>query len=226
MRDVTVGIVGLGSIGRAVATLALAFGVARRRHPRRSRSERPAEAGPRGHRPHPAARPAAGAARRERLRGPGAAAHARHGEPDRRADAGPDEARRLAHQRRPRRPRRRARARPRRSATAPWRAPSWTRSGTSRCRRTRRCTALPNLIITPHTSWTSGRVLDRSIELFCDNLAPVRRGRAAAQHRRPDQGVLTALDADRHRRVSPVRARPPSSTRSPAATPRRAASAG
>ena len=28
----------------------------------------------------------------------------------------------------------------------------------------------PNLIITPHTSWTSGRVLDRSIELFCDNL--------------------------------------------------------
>ena len=29
---------------------------------------------------------------------------------------------------------------------------------------------VPNLIITPHTSWTSGRVLDRSIELFCDNL--------------------------------------------------------
>ena len=27
-----------------------------------------------------------------------------------------------------------------------------------------------NLIITPHTSWTSGRVLDRSIELFRDNL--------------------------------------------------------
>jgi phosphoglycerate dehydrogenase-like enzyme len=29
---------------------------------------------------------------------------------------------------------------------------------------------LPNVIITPHTSWSSGRVLDRSIELFCDNL--------------------------------------------------------
>lgn len=29
---------------------------------------------------------------------------------------------------------------------------------------------LSNLIITPHTSWTSGRVLDRSIELFRDNL--------------------------------------------------------
>jgi phosphoglycerate dehydrogenase-like enzyme len=29
---------------------------------------------------------------------------------------------------------------------------------------------LPNIIITPHTSWTSGRVLDRSIELFRDNL--------------------------------------------------------
>jgi phosphoglycerate dehydrogenase-like enzyme len=27
-----------------------------------------------------------------------------------------------------------------------------------------------NIIITPHTSWTSGRVLDRSIELFRDNL--------------------------------------------------------
>jgi phosphoglycerate dehydrogenase-like enzyme len=29
---------------------------------------------------------------------------------------------------------------------------------------------LPNIIITPHTSWSSGRVLDRSVELFCDNL--------------------------------------------------------
>jgi phosphoglycerate dehydrogenase-like enzyme len=29
---------------------------------------------------------------------------------------------------------------------------------------------LPNLIVTPHTSWSSGRVLDRSIELFCENL--------------------------------------------------------
>jgi phosphoglycerate dehydrogenase-like enzyme len=35
---------------------------------------------------------------------------------------------------------------------------------------------LPNVIVTPHTSWSSARVLDRSIDLFCDNL---RRFRAA-----------------------------------------------
>jgi phosphoglycerate dehydrogenase-like enzyme len=35
----------------------------------------------------------------------------------------------------------------------------------------------PGLIITPHTSWSSGRVLDRSIELFCENLARYRDGR-------------------------------------------------
>jgi phosphoglycerate dehydrogenase-like enzyme len=29
---------------------------------------------------------------------------------------------------------------------------------------------LPNVIVTPPTSWSSGRVLDRSVELFCDNL--------------------------------------------------------
>jgi phosphoglycerate dehydrogenase-like enzyme len=28
----------------------------------------------------------------------------------------------------------------------------------------------PNVIVTPHTSWSSGRVLDRSVELFCTNL--------------------------------------------------------
>jgi len=35
---------------------------------------------------------------------------------------------------------------------------------------------LPNVIVTPHTSWSSGRVLDRSIELFCRNLEHFRRG--------------------------------------------------
>jgi phosphoglycerate dehydrogenase-like enzyme len=35
----------------------------------------------------------------------------------------------------------------------------------------------PGLIITPHTSWSSGRVLDRSIELFCENLTRFRDGR-------------------------------------------------
>ena len=34
----------------------------------------------------------------------------------------------------------------------------------------------PNVIVTPHTSWSSRRVLDRSIELFCDNLARFRTG--------------------------------------------------
>ena len=29
---------------------------------------------------------------------------------------------------------------------------------------------LANVILTPHTSWSSGRVLDRSVELFADNL--------------------------------------------------------
>jgi phosphoglycerate dehydrogenase-like enzyme len=35
---------------------------------------------------------------------------------------------------------------------------------------------LPNVIVTPHTSWSSARVLDRSIELFCDNLRRFARG--------------------------------------------------
>ncbi len=35
---------------------------------------------------------------------------------------------------------------------------------------------LPNVIVTPHTSWSSGRVLDRSVELFCENLRRYRAG--------------------------------------------------
>ena len=35
---------------------------------------------------------------------------------------------------------------------------------------------LPNVIVTPHTSWSSTRVLDRSVELFCDNLRRFRAG--------------------------------------------------
>ena len=35
---------------------------------------------------------------------------------------------------------------------------------------------LPNVIVTPHTSWSSGRVLDRSVGLFCDNLRRFERG--------------------------------------------------
>jgi phosphoglycerate dehydrogenase-like enzyme len=35
---------------------------------------------------------------------------------------------------------------------------------------------LPNVILTPHTSWSSGRALNRSIDLFCDNLRRFARG--------------------------------------------------
>ena len=35
---------------------------------------------------------------------------------------------------------------------------------------------LPNVIVTPHTAWSSGRVLDRSVDLFCDNLRRFARG--------------------------------------------------
>ena len=36
---------------------------------------------------------------------------------------------------------------------------------------------LPNVILTPHTSWSSARVLDRSVGLFCDNLRRFAGGR-------------------------------------------------
>ena len=36
---------------------------------------------------------------------------------------------------------------------------------------------LPNVIVTPHTAWSSARVLDRSIELFCDNLRRFAAGK-------------------------------------------------
>ena len=35
---------------------------------------------------------------------------------------------------------------------------------------------LPNVIVTPHTAWSSARVLDRSIGLFCENLRRFGRG--------------------------------------------------
>ena len=35
---------------------------------------------------------------------------------------------------------------------------------------------LPNVIVTPHTAWSSGRVLDRSVELFCENLRRYAKG--------------------------------------------------
>ena len=35
---------------------------------------------------------------------------------------------------------------------------------------------LSNVIVTPHTAWSSGRVLDRSVDLFCDNLRRFANG--------------------------------------------------
>lgn len=35
---------------------------------------------------------------------------------------------------------------------------------------------LDNVIVTPHTAWSSGRVLDRSVDLFCANLRRFARG--------------------------------------------------
>ena len=36
--------------------------------------------------------------------------------------------------------------------------------------------SVPNLIVTPHTSWSTGGALDRSVALFCENLGRYRRG--------------------------------------------------
>jgi phosphoglycerate dehydrogenase-like enzyme len=45
---------------------------------------------------------------------------------------------------------------------------------------------LPNVIVTPHTAWSSGRVLDRSVELFCDNLRRYAAG----------DGLLNVVDPE------------------------------
>jgi phosphoglycerate dehydrogenase-like enzyme len=37
---------------------------------------------------------------------------------------------------------------------------------------------LSNVIVTPHTAWSSSRVLDRSIDLFCENLRRYAAGEA------------------------------------------------
>jgi phosphoglycerate dehydrogenase-like enzyme len=47
---------------------------------------------------------------------------------------------------------------------------------------------LPNAIITPHTSWSSSGVLDRSIELFCDNLGRFASGEPLRNLVDPDAG--------------------------------------
>jgi phosphoglycerate dehydrogenase-like enzyme len=47
---------------------------------------------------------------------------------------------------------------------------------------------LPNVIVTPHTSWSSSRVLDRSVELFCDNLRRFAAGEPLLNVVDPDAG--------------------------------------
>ena len=47
---------------------------------------------------------------------------------------------------------------------------------------------LPNVIVTPHTAWSSGRVLDRSVELFCENLRRFAKGASLLNVVDPDAG--------------------------------------
>jgi phosphoglycerate dehydrogenase-like enzyme len=47
---------------------------------------------------------------------------------------------------------------------------------------------LPNVIVTPHTAWSSGRVLDRSVGLFCDNLRRFAAGEPLVNVVDPDAG--------------------------------------
>jgi phosphoglycerate dehydrogenase-like enzyme len=47
---------------------------------------------------------------------------------------------------------------------------------------------LPNVIVTPHTSWSSARVLDRSVDLFCDNLRRFAAGEPLLNVVDPTQG--------------------------------------
>ncbi len=47
---------------------------------------------------------------------------------------------------------------------------------------------LANVIVTPHTSWSSGRVLDRSVDLFCENLRRFAAGEPLVNVVDPDAG--------------------------------------
>jgi phosphoglycerate dehydrogenase-like enzyme len=47
---------------------------------------------------------------------------------------------------------------------------------------------LPNVIVTPHTSWSSSRVLDRSVGLFCENLRRFAAGEPLLNVVDPDAG--------------------------------------
>ena len=189
LRELTIGIVGYGSLGRAVASLASAFGsrvIALRRRPEASWSERPPTA------PDPAAEDDGFPfePRVDKVLGP-EGLHELLGESDIVVLAAPltaetegmiDEA---------------AVSAMKRTAwlinvargrlvddTALVRALREHRIGgaaldTFRDEPLPPSSAyweLPNVILTPHTAWSSTRVLDRSIDLFCDNLVRFSRG--------------------------------------------------
>jgi len=184
LRDVTVGIVGLGSIGRAVAALATAFGcrvVATRRHPEEAAGA-PAGAGD---------DPSPGPVALDRLLPPERLPELL-GESDFVVLAAPltEDTRGLISD----------------AAIDRMRPGAWVinvargelvdERALSRALRDGRLGGavldtfleeplppdsplydLPNLIITPHTSWSSSRVLDRSVGLFCENLRRYAAGR-------------------------------------------------
>jgi phosphoglycerate dehydrogenase-like enzyme len=183
LSDVTVGIVGLGSIGRAVATLATAFGcrvIATRR-----RSEAGAAAAPHGEPPQDEARPGAGSTGEglvlDQVLGPdGLTAESdfvvlaapltptTEGLIDGPALEAMKPGAWLINVARGRLVDERALLRALREGhiggaildtfrdePLPPSSPFYD---------------MDNVIVTPHTSWSSGRVLDRSVELFCANL--------------------------------------------------------
>ena len=224
MREMTVGIVGLGSIGRQVAKLALGVrqpgrGVARRDADRRGRGGSGAARRRRG----AAADQLPAAPGAERLRGPGAAADAGHGGSLRRGHAGADEARLVADQRGARPPRRRAGAGagaarradgrrgagrvPRRAAAA--RVAALRRRRTSSSRRTPRGRAGGCWIAASSCSATT-----------CAGSRPGSRCSTSSTRARATERRCRSRSSG-----LPAPARPPSSTRSRAATPRPAASA-
>jgi phosphoglycerate dehydrogenase-like enzyme len=187
LRDVTVGIVGLGSIGRAVGALATAFGcrvVAIRRRAERGSGSLAAGAAPGGDADASAEGPSFGEVMLERVGGPETLSQLL-AESDFVVLAAPltPETEDMIDE----------------EALAAMKPSAWLinvargrliderallnalRDGQigGAILDTFRDEPLPpsspfydlsNVIVTPHTSWSSGRVLDRSVELFCDNL--------------------------------------------------------
>ena len=154
LRGKTLGIIGLGKIGRAVARRAAGFEMRVIATDPFLTEDQAAEAGAklvglagaaapvrRHHRPHPAHRPDARPARSRAARG--------------------DEAGRLRAQRGARRDRGRGRRWPMRSPPASWPAPRSTSTRPSRWRPTTRCARAPNLVLTPHLGASTAEAQDR-----------------------------------------------------------------